>query len=202
MIPLLLLGLATILTEVRASEVVLDFNDHECLVCTEPYYEDGFQLHILNLSDLGQHYDIGPGNSPQYPQSLDGSPWFGSDHFTQIRLDAYGHPFSLLGLDLIGYDWTMASSKGGLIDARIDLFLNEPTCVEDPDHFLPVCAVDVSGPDWRGIRWVDFQFVASGPFGFDNLRLRVGGVPEPGSIPLIAGALAAIAVSGRRRQAL
>jgi hypothetical protein len=101
-----------------------------------------------------------------------------------VFFDFYEHPFSLESFEWFGVGTYLLSSKGGasLFSAGVTQGVNE---------------VSLSGPEWTGVSWVMAHLDGPGaPNAFiDDMVFRA---PSPGTLPLVATAIAALVLIARR----
>jgi hypothetical protein len=120
----------------------------------------------------------------------------GNARFVMRR--AYGHPFTLLGLDLYAYQVVTTSSRGGNVILNFDSqCVPEDTCETQIYNFTN----DITDPLFTNVNWIDFchegceHHHSTGIF--DNFRVRYY-VPEPAPLTLIGIALVGLAYIRRR----
>ena len=121
------------------------------------YYEDGFRVTVVNC-----HVDI---------ESNNGNQWIGTDADCDdhgplggtFRIDHFGKAFDILSFNNMplgaSSGVTIESSNGGLTGTDVEDF------------------VVLSGPEWRGVTWVEFSNDSGAPHGVDNVRLELVGIP-------------------------
>lgn len=178
----------------HAGVVVLDFEE----VGGEVQFQitsKGFRISPSCHVDItrGSAYVGGPlegetGLSMGYDQSGCPGP------FASVRIDAFNQPFAITSFSFVNFDGRqyLRSSKGGEIPIELSY--------EEGDEYVQFKTVVVAGPEWVGIRWIEFGDSGAGlPAVFiDNVTLRVP-VPTPGTLPLIA--VAAVALLAFRSRA-
>ena len=199
-----LCALSAVSSAAMGNEVVVDFDE-----ITQGIYSENLTSNEFRLSP-SSHVDIfAPGGaSNDKVMGWDASGPSNPDYLGQRRqdwssvyVDYFERPFTFAsvlfeqtpnppGSSSTGYA-TITSSKGGLFD-----FTSLPD-----DTFA-----SLSGPQWNGIKWLEFSYFgnAGAPvFLLDDLTFRVAGfvapVPEPETYAMVLLGLGVVGLAARRR---
>jgi hypothetical protein len=157
---------------------------------TIPDFAGGSDGNVMGWDQAGACGPAGSGTPGLNPDFL-GTPTNRAFGETGVYIDAFDHPFAFTSFDLSGRPGgaSVVSSKGG--------HFTWPANTPIDGEFI---TATLSGPDWTGIRWLEFIDLCAGApcTPVDNLTFDVGAsVANPGTLPLVG--IAAIALVANRR---
>jgi hypothetical protein len=188
-------------SDATAGTVVVDFEG--LFGGQQTYVESGFRFSPSCHFDLVDSYDPF-GTTPQgynhtrymgwdAPSGCPNPDFIGPPELLTLPLGAFvyvdygGHPFSIESFFNVALGFDVLSSKGA--------------------HILsgdPQTMVNLSGPEWEGIKWVVFANdgflcgLGAPSCSIDHITFRVPGVPEPTTLALLGIAFAGIGLATRR----